>query len=62
MAINYWFHPIDTASYENPYSDPLWERLWRSRGLPLAPADAEESTPEPAKKKARLEGGASSAR
>jgi hypothetical protein len=43
LAVNYWFHPPDTDSFEAPYSSDLWARdfaAWQRDILPtlLAPA------------------------
>ena len=32
MAMNYWFHPPDTAHFEQPYSGEFWPYDWSKRG------------------------------
>jgi hypothetical protein len=31
-ALNYWFHPPDTADFERPYSSSFWQDDWEARG------------------------------
>lgn len=33
MALNYWFHPPDTKSFEKPYSSVFWSHDWSERQL-----------------------------
>jgi hypothetical protein len=33
MAVNYWFHPPDGKSFEEPYADDFWARNFKARGL-----------------------------
>ena len=32
MAMNYWFHPPDTANFEKPYAGEFWPYDWSTRG------------------------------
>lgn len=31
LAMNYWFHPPDSADFEKPYSDDFWQSDWAKR-------------------------------
>lgn len=33
LAVNYWFHPPDGESFEQPYNDDFWPESWRRRKL-----------------------------
>jgi hypothetical protein len=33
MALNYWFHPPDSSSFEKPYQSDFWENDWKLRKL-----------------------------
>jgi len=34
MAFNYWFHPPDGDSFDQPYTSNFWRRDWEARGMP----------------------------
>ena len=37
FAFNYWVHPPDNDSFEQPYKFGFWDRDWAKRGLSLLP-------------------------
>ena len=31
MAFNFWFHPPDTAAFDQPYSNSFWPDHWKKQ-------------------------------
>ena len=42
LALNFWCHPPDTASFDSPYSSTFWEQEWIAREVAVGGVPAEE--------------------